>query len=424
MTSDEMIRRLQAEFGDIGDITKFTPTAEQRSNAMMEGMGPSYGSTKGLTLNPEGVRQSGLDGTYSDPTGFRASLTPVSDDPTLGYGHWDAWYDTTGKMTGTPQYIKDERHPGWANKHAEELMAAAFIAATLGAGAFGGAGLTAAEAAAAAAEAASLSGGAAGGGAFGGAGALGGAGGLTAAEAAAAALANAPEFAAAGTLGSSTEAAVAALANAPEFAAAGTYGNPSWYEPFTQGLQSLKDVTDVGKYFDVPKWGQQAITGGARNFLLSGGDPEAALRGAVSGGFNSFVDPFLADVPKELQQVIKTGAQTALQGGSVEGVLKGAVGNALFGPINQAVSAAVGPTAAQAATTAVKQLLTSGSIDPTKLTASMIGDFVGSAVSKETGDATLGRLARSAISGAASGNIEAALKQMAIGALTTPTKKG
>ena len=42
MTNDEMIRRLQTQFGDIGDINAHTLTAEERSNRMDEGTTNTY----------------------------------------------------------------------------------------------------------------------------------------------------------------------------------------------------------------------------------------------------------------------------------------------------------------------------------------------------------------------------------------------
>jgi hypothetical protein len=435
MTSDEMVRRLQAQFGDLGDITEYQPTAETYAvnpgEQLVYGTGPSY-VAKGKRLEPTNRIQSGLDGTWSTPTEFSAVLTPFDEKE----GSWRSTYNEKGQMTGTPYYEVPKSN--WVMDNLSTAALAALAAGVggygllgeLGAGAAGatGAGMTAAEAAAAAlASAPEFA--AAGTLGSAGAGAAGvGAAGLTAAEAAAAALANAPEFAAAGTLGSSTEAAIAALANAPEFAAANTFSNPSWYEPFAQGFQSIKDLTDVGSMFvDGPSWLKDVATGGFRNVLgqaaLTGDvDLERALKAAATAGVTGFADPYLSELPKEFQPIAKAGVQTALQGGSAEDVFKGAVGSAILGPINETVAGIAGPTAAKVATSAVRGLLSSGAIDASKLTANMLGDFVGSAVAKETGDAFLGKAAATAIR--SKGDLEATIKQLAMGALTTPTKKG
>jgi len=200
-----------------------------------------------------------------------------------------------------------------------------------------------------------------------------------------------------------------------------------WYEPFTQGFQSLKDFTDVGKLIDAPSWVQQGLTGGARNALVQGlttgeVDFERALQAAATAGVTGFADPYLSELPKEFQPIAKAGVQTALQGGSAEDIFKGVAGATILGPINETVAGIAGPTAAKVATSAVRGLLSSGAIDASKLTANMLGDFVGSAVAKETGDAFLGRAAATAIR--SKGDLEATIKQLAMGALNTPTKKG
>ena len=443
---------LAQQFGNIGGVTKFVPPDEgggyfrydapahlQYNPSMGFGGVSDRNNPIGITsLTPTGfaeatrVNEYGADEpTAGAPTGYSAALTtPYFRDGVRG--QYEATYDASGKMVDSPKWRDVPDDESGFDRFLEKyglLLPLAMVApyaipqmlsaAGIGAGAAAG-GMTAAEAAVAAlASAPEFA--AAGTLGSAGAGAAGvGAAGLTAAEAAAAALANAPEFAAAGTLGSSTEAAIAALANAPEFAAANTFSNPSWYEPFAQGFQSIKDLTDVGKFIDGPSWLQQGATSGFRNVLgqaaLTGDvDLERALQAAATAGVTGFADPY---IPKEFQPI----AKAALQGGSAEDIFKGAVGNAILGPINETVAGIAGPTAAKVATSAVRGLLSSGAVNTDKLTVNMLGDFVGSAVAKETGDAFLGKAAATAIRN--KGDLEATIKQLAMGALTTPTKKG
>lgn len=368
MTSDEMVRRLQAEFGSLGPITQYAPTAETYAvnpgEQLIAGPNTSY-IAGNRRLEPNDRRQNPETGFWNEPSEF---ITMLRSDPDAqaaeNGGGWMGVYDIEGNMVGSP-YYQDPQY-SWLFDHMDELRTAATIATMIASGipADPSIGMTAAE---------------------------------------------------------------AALANAPEFAAANTFSNPSWYEPFAQGFQSIKDLTDVGKFIDGPSWLQQGATSGFRNVLgqaaLTGDvDLERALQAAATAGVTGFADPYLSELPKEFQQIAKAGVQTALQGGSAEDVFKGAVGSAILGPINETVAGIAGPTAAKVATSAVRGLLSSGAVNTDKLTVNMLGDFVGSAVAKETGDAFLGKAAATAIR--SKGNLEATIKQLAMGALTTPTKKG
>lgn len=378
MTSDEMVRRLQAQFGDIGDITKFVPSDEgggyvrydadpalQRKTEFGPGISnirpAEFSKNIDPLANEYGIIPSEQTAT---PISYRADLTAPDKE---GY-YYTADFNPEGAMMGGPKREKYE--PDFMRKYGKYALALPVLAALP----YAAPGLFAAEGATAAAL---------------------------------------------GELGINTTLA----AGTPGGIAAGTSIATPWYEPFAQGFQSLKDVTDVGKFIDGPSWLQQGATSGFRNVLgqaaLTGDvDLERALQAAATAGVTGFADPYLSELPKEFQPIAKAGVQTALQGGSAEDVFKGAI----LGPINETVAGIAGPTAAKVATSAVRGLLSSGAIDASKLTANMLGDFVGSAVAKETGDAFLGKAAATAIR--SKGNLEATIKQLAMGALTTPTKKG
>ena len=164
--------------------------------------------------------------------------------------------------------------------------------------------------------------------------------------------------------------------------------------------------------------GQAALTGDV--------DIEQALKSAAIGGATNFINPYLAELPKELQSVAKAGVQTALQGGGIEDVVKSAAFGTIADNVSQAVTGATGyKGAGDIANAAIKQALTSGNIDPKSITAGMLAQVAGRAVGAETGNETLGRAATTAVMGAIKGaDLDKILKQVAIGALTTPTKKG
>ena len=414
MISDEMIRRLQAEFGDIGGINARTLTAEERSNRMDEGTTNEYGLSnpalmrqtefgKGLSNIRPATFSSNRDPLATEygiipseqtatPTSYRADLTAPDKE---GY-YLTGDFTPQGKMIGSPKREKYE--PDWFRKNQNLMLALPGLVAGgagLLAGGFGGAGGV---------SAASL-------------GELGINTGLTLGETLAG---TGISEAALGELSFNTGLTAAESASAAE--AASALSTP-WYQPFQQGLESLKDFTDVGKYFtEAPAGVQKAITGGARNLLLSGGDPEAALRGAVTGGLGDFVDSY---IPKDLQSVAKAGVQTALQGGNLEDMLKNSFG-ALSGEVSSAITGATGSKwAGDIANAAIKQVITSGTIDPSKITAGMLAQVAGRAVSSETGNESLGRAATTAVLGAVKGtDLDKILKQVAIGAISTPTKKG
>jgi len=144
------------------------------------------------------------------------------------------------------------------------------------------------------------------------------------------------------------------------------------------------------------------------------------------GGVSDFINPYFAELPKELQSVAKAGVQTALQGGDLESVLKGAAFGTITSNVSSAITGATGSKwAGEVATNAIKQALKCRKIDPKKLTVGTLAHLAGRAVGAETGNESLGRAATTAVLGAIKGkDLDDILKQVAMGALTTPAKKG
>ena len=361
------------------------------------------------SLTPTGFAPSstpneygGLEAGEGKPTGYTAALTNpfMQDGKRVEYR---AKYDDKGQMVGDPFRVEvPHEDEGWGDfllKAGLMVGGAAFGAPMLGELLGGASGVTAASL-----------------------GELGINTGLTLGETLAG---TGISEAALGELGINTGLTSAQAAQAASAAAA---LNTPWYQPFQQGLQSLKDVTDVGKYFtEAPAGVQKAITGAAQNFALSGGDPEAALRGAVTGGVGSFVDSY---IPKDLQSVAKAGVQTALQGGSLEDMVKGTAFGAITDSVSKAVTGLTGyKEAGDIANAAIKQVITSGTIDPKEITVGMLAQVAGRAVGSETGNESLARATSGAVLGAVKGTdlnnlFNRFAKQVAIGAISTPTKKG
>jgi len=394
MTSDEMIRRLQAQFGILGDITEFQPSAETYAvnpgEQLVYGTSPSY-VAGGRRLEPTNRTQSGLDGTWSTPTEFNAVLTPFDEKE----GSWRSTYNEKGQMTGTPYYEIPK-----SNWVMDNLSTAALAALAAGVGGYG-----------------LLSG-------------AGGAGGVTAASlgelgintALAAGtpggIASGLSAASLGELGINTALAAGSEGGiAAGTALSGVEAAPSFFESLNLGKTAFPNA---------PSYVQQGVNRFGTGLITSGGDPEAAARSALMGGVSDFINPYFSELPKELQSVAKAGVQTALQGGDLESVLKSTAFGAITGNVTQAITGATGSKwAGELASNAIKQALTSGNIDPRNFTASTLAQLAGRAVGAETGNEYLGRAATTAVLGAIKGkDLEDIVKQMAMGALNTPTKKG
>jgi len=169
MTDEEMNEYLRAQFGNIGDINTYTPTAEQRSNAMDEGMGTSYSVDPALQRKTEfgpglsnvraatfGENRDPLATEYgvipseqtATPTSYRADLTAPDKD---GW-YYTADFSPDGEMIGSPK--REKYTPDFMRKYGQYALALPVLAAApyalgfLGTCATGaGAGVTAAEAA-------------------------------------------------------------------------------------------------------------------------------------------------------------------------------------------------------------------------------------------------------------------------------------
>lgn len=160
MPQDELLGYLSRRYGDIGAFQSRTPTAEERSNAMSEGMGTSYGvgDPSLIRTNRHGaglsnVRPTGFDTNYdpianeygiipseqtASPTGYRADITPEFDPSEPGgvFGSYYADFDPSGRMIGTPQFQSGQREGSWAQEHAREIQQAAMFAASMGSSMF------------------------------------------------------------------------------------------------------------------------------------------------------------------------------------------------------------------------------------------------------------------------------------------------
>ena len=136
MTSDEMMQYLREQFGGLGAITEYAPTAETYASG--PGMGLVYGPDTSYIagnrrLEPNDRRQNPETGFWNDPSEFITMLRPDSDAQSAeNGGGWMGRYDKEGNMVGDPYYQYPQY--SWLFDHMDELRTAAQIAAMIASG--------------------------------------------------------------------------------------------------------------------------------------------------------------------------------------------------------------------------------------------------------------------------------------------------
>lgn len=405
MTTDEMIAYLQGQYGNIGEINKFVPADEgggfvsynadpalQRKTEFGQGISnirpAEFSQNIDPLANEYGVIPSEQTAT---PTSYLADLTVPDKQGKYFTGKFSA----SGEMIGAPE--EQTYTPDWFRENQDLILAIPGLVA-------GGAGLLA--------------------------GGFGGAGGVTAASLGELGLNTALAAGTPGGIASGLSAASLGELGINTALAAGSEGGIAAGTALSgvEAAPSFLDSINLGKTFfpDAPGYVQQGVNRFGTGLVTSGGDPEAAARNALMGGVTDFINPYFAELPKEFQPIARAGVQTALGGGSVEDVLKGAAFGTITSNVSSAITGATGSKwAGEVATNAIKQALTGGNIDPKNITVSTLAQLAGRAVGAETGNESLGRAATTAVLGAIKGkDLDDILKQVAMGALTTPAKKG
>jgi len=301
---------LTQQFGDIGGLTKFTPSDDASAGfgtlpgfyeaaphlryhySMGFGGVPDRNNPIGITsLTPTGYRDPIYlaDGADSEgtPTGYSAALTfPYERDGVRG--QYVAQYDDKGQMIGKPQWV-DVPHEdeGWGDfllKSALMIGGAAFGAPMLGELLGGvGAGTTAATL---------------------------------------------------GELGINT----ALAAGTPGGIAAGTIAGDA-LTTFNLGQTLLPDA---------PGFVQQGVNRFATGLVTSGGDPKAAALNVATGGLGDVGNIALSDIPASLRAPIINVATQVAQGKDLETAITNAavgglssIGNTAFSEVPSAIRAPI-----------------------------------------------------------------------------------
>lgn len=328
------VEELQQQFGNIGPITKFVPSDEGGGYFRYESdprfrrtteFGPGLSNIRATSFSQNtdplaseyGILPSEQTAT---PTEYEADLTAPDEE---GY-YLTARFSPSGEMIGSPERKKYE--PDWFRKNPNIGFALPLLFA-------GGAGL--------------LSGSGAG-------------------------LGVAATEAALGELGINT----ALAAGTPGGIAAGTtiaQAAPSLWESAQLGYQSLKDALNIGQMIapDAPAAVQGGINRFATGLVTSGGNVEKAAQGALLGGLGDIGNVALADVPAAARGPLINVVTQLAQGKDIESALQNAAAGSLSSIAGSELKDLTGSQLVGGlGSDAVRQLVTTGQIDPTKLVAS------------------------------------------------------
>lgn len=154
---------------------------------------------------------------------------------------------------------------------------------------------------------------------------------------------------------------------------------------------------------DAPGAVQQGVNRFATGLATSGGDPKAGGLAVLTGGLGDLGNAALADVPSAIRTPLVNVASQVAQGKDIEGAIKGAVAGSLSSLAGSGVSDITdSKMVGNLTSNAIKQLIMTGEVDPTKLTTAALNNLANTISSTISGSATdkTGGLGQALLTGA------------------------